>query len=315
MLPSQRKNSPEVLNRISTYIQNASAQNTIRAYRSDWTMFVTWCTECGRTALPADEETIVLYISTLAGEGKRISTIQRRLTSISLAHQTAGHTSPALGATVRTVWRGIRKTHGVAAKGKDPIRIEDLRDMVRNLPDNMAGYRDRTVLLLGFAGAFRRSELVGLDVDNISFTREGLVAFVRRSKTDQEGQGRKVGIPYGMRVETCPVRAAEKWLQESQITNGPLFRKVTRFGNISDTRLCDRAIALIVKRAAENVGLDSRRYAGHSLRSGLATSAAAAGASERIIMAQTGHKSVEVVRRYIREGNLFRENAASFTGL
>jgi site-specific recombinase XerD len=315
MLPEQQNDLPEVINRISTYIQNASARNTLRAYRSDWSMFVKWCTANGRSALPADEETIVFYISTLAGEGKRISTIQRRLTSISLAHQTAGQPSPALGATVRTVWRGIRKTHGVAVKGKDPIRIEDLKDMVRNLPDSMMGYRDRAILLLGFAGAFRRSELVGLNVEDATFVREGLVAFVRRSKTDQEGQGRRVGIPFGSQPGTCPVRAVEKWLSESGIPGGPLFRKVTRSGSVQNTRLCDRAVALIVKRAAENVGLDASRYAGHSLRSGLATSAAAAGASERVIMAQTGHKSVEMVRRYIREGNLFRENAAAFIGL
>lgn len=315
MLLKSERDLPDLRNRVSTYIQNANAENTLRAYRSDWSMFVNWCVTYGKNAIPADEETIVLYISTLAGEGKCMSTITRRLTSISLAHQTAGHPSPTLGATVRTVWRGIRKTHGVAAKGKDPILVEDLREMVRHLPDNLAGYRDRAILLLGFAGAFRRSELVGIDVEDATFTRDGLVVFIRRSKTDQEGQGRRVGIPFGTRRETCPVQAVQKWLKESQIVSGPLFRKVNRYGNVEENRLCDRTVALIVKRAAESAGFDGNRFAGHSLRSGLATSAAAAGASERTIMAQTGHKSVEVVRRYIREGNLFRENAVTFTGL
>jgi integrase len=187
--------------------------------------------------------------------------------------------------------------------------------MVNALPENLLGKRDRAFLLLGFAGAFRRSELVSLDVADVETNREGIVVTLKRSKTDQEGQGRRVGIPYGSNAVTCPVRALNEWLEASAITAGALFRSVNRHGQLRSERLSDKAVALVVKRSAEAAGLDASQYAGHSLRSGLATSAAQAGVSERAIMAQTGHKSLNMVRRYIREGSLFRENAAAKIGL
>jgi integrase len=186
--------------------------------------------------------------------------------------------------------------------------------MVAALPDGLLGVRDRALLLVGFAGAFRRSELVSLDRPDLEFTKDGLTVMLRRSKSDQEGQGRKVGIPYGSNPETCPVRALQAWLEAAAITDGPVFRGVTRHGKVQG-RLSGYAVALIVKRYAAVGGLDPSRYAGHSLRAGLATAAAIGGASERSIMNQTGHKSITMVRRYIRDGNLFRENAAAKTGL
>jgi integrase len=187
--------------------------------------------------------------------------------------------------------------------------------MVAAAAPGLLGVRDRALLLLGFAGAFRRSELTSLDHEDLEFTPEGLVALLRRSKTDQEAQGRKVGIPYGSNPQTCPVRAVQAWFAASEISTGPIFRRVDRHGKLRAGRLSGYAVALVVKRHAEAAGLDAAKYAGHSLRAGLATSAAIGGASERAIMAQTGHRSVSMVRRYIRDGNLFRENAAAKAGL
>lgn len=296
------------------FAQASKAAATVRAYRSDWRDFTAWCDCRALVALPASPETVALYITDLAGWAK-CSTIGRRLAAISQAHQTAGHESPTQTPRVRTTMAGIRRTIGVAQQGKVPVLTADLRRMVGTLDDRVIGIRDRALLLVGFAGAFRRSELVGLDVADITDGADGLTVLLRRSKTDQEGVGRKIGLPYGSSPATCPVRAYRAWLEASGITDGPVFRPVDRHGRVRPGRLSGNAVALIVKRTLSNAGVDSANYAGHSLRAGLATSAAQAGASERSIMAQTGHKSLPMVRRYIRDGNLFRENAASMVGL
>jgi site-specific recombinase XerD len=321
------------------YIQDAKAKNTIRAYTSDWKDFTDWCKIQRRESLPATPETVALYITHLA-RGLKTSTIQRRISSISQAHAAAGYDdSPTKTALVRATWQGIRKSKGVAAQGKAPVLMPDLRAMVELLPkeamkgkseeetveepreddeqprDRLIACRDRALLLLGFAGAMRRSELVGLDVADVVETADGLVVTLRRSKTDQEGQGRKIGIPYGSKLATCPVRSLRAWKARAQITEGPLFRQVNRHGKVLEGRLGDRTVALIVKRAVAATGVDAASYAGHSLRAGLATAAAMAGVSERVIQGQTGHKSLPILRRYIREGSLFRENAAAEVGL
>ncbi|MFB3779045.1 MAG: site-specific integrase [Bryobacteraceae bacterium] len=296
------------------YIRQAKAANTVRAYDSDWKHFTAWCEEHGRQALPAAPGTVALYLSALAGTHKA-SSITRRLSAISQAHQMAGGEAPAAAAEVRTVLAGIRRAKGTAPRTKAPTLTDDIRRMVAALPAGLLGVRDRALLLLGFAGAFRRSELVGLDVSDLEFTTEGLVVSLRHSKTDQEGAGRKVGIPLGSNPGTCPVHALRDWLKVSGIAEGPVFRCVNRHGHVQLGRLSGYAVALVVKRRASAVDLDAARYAGHSLRAGLATSAAIAGASERSIMAQTGHRSVGMVRRYIRDGSLFRENAAARAGL
>jgi integrase len=187
--------------------------------------------------------------------------------------------------------------------------------MLATCEDGPLGIRDRALLLIGFAGAFRRSELTSLDVADLDFIGNGMTIRLRRSKTDQEGRGETVGIPWGANRETCPVLALQAWLDTAAITTGPIFRPIDRHGNIRPQRLSDRAVALIVKRHAEAAGLDAAKYSGHSLRAGLATSAAMGGASERAIMRQTRHRSLPMVRRYIREGDLFRENAAAQVGL
>jgi integrase len=187
--------------------------------------------------------------------------------------------------------------------------------MVENTDTGLIGLRDRALILLGFAGAFRRSEVVGLNLADLAFSRDGLTVFLRRSKTDQEGQGRKIGIPYGANPETCPVRTLQTWLDQAALAEGPVFRSLNRHGQLRPRRLGGVDVARIVKKLAQRAGLDPAKYAGHSLRAGHATSAAASGASERSIMNQTGHRSVQMVRRYIREGSLFRENSAGKLGL
>ena len=227
------------------------------------------------------------------------------MSSIAVAHQTAGLGSPTDDARVKATWSGIRRTHGTAQHGKDALLTADIRTMVTALPDSLLGRRDACILLLGFTTAMRRSELVALDVDDLAETGDGLVVTVRRSKTDQDGEGRQIGVPYGSNPVTCPIRATRDWIERSDLDTGPLFRSINRHGTISDTRLSAKAVALVVKRSAEAAGLDPTSVGGHSLRSGFATSAARAGATEAEIMNQTGHRSVTVVRRYIRRGSLF----------
>jgi integrase len=216
---------------------------------------------------------------------------------------------------VRNTMKGIRRTLGTAPVQKAPALTDDIRAMVGATDAGLIGVRDRALILLGFAGAFRRSELVGLDLEDCLFGKDGLTITLRRSKVDQEAVGRKIGIPYGSNPETCPVRNVQVWIEQTAITSGPLFRSLNRHGRVQALRLAGLDVARILKKLAERAGLDAAHYAGHSLRAGHATTAAIAGASERSIMNQTGHRSVQMVRRYIREGSLFRENSGGKLGL
>jgi site-specific recombinase XerD len=302
--------------RARDYAAHSRAPNTLKAYRQDWAHFTTWCEAHGLQSLPAESETIIRYLTgQAAGGAVKVSTITRRLSSISRAHQLAGYNPISTRIEpLRSVWLGIRRDLGTAQKGKSPAVTEDIRAMVAALPPKLIGVRDRALLLIGFAGAFRRSELVSLDVGDVEILREGLRVTLRRSKTDQEGAGREVAIPYGSNPDTCPVRALQAWLEASALADSPLWVSIDKGGRLGG-RLSDKAVALIVKKRAQAAGLDPQLYAGHSLRSGLATAAAAAGASERSIMEQTGHRSIQTVRRYIRRGNQFRDNAAGMVGL
>lgn len=313
-LVTVNNNLEAINNKANEYIAHAKAHNTLEAYRKDFTDFCTFCNNNGLEALPASPETVTVYLVSLA-DNHKVSTLERRIASISQAHQAAGYATPTSDIQIRVLMQGIRRTKGTAQEGKAPAVTADIKAMVNTLSDNLLGIRDRALLLVGFAGGFRRSELVSLDVEDLNFTREGLIINIRHSKTDQEGKGRKVGIPYGSNCNTCPVRSLQLWLEESGITSGPVFRSVNRHGNLQEGRLSDKGVAIIIKRCAEAAGLDASKYSGHSLRAGLATSAAMNGASERAIMNQTGHKSVNMVRRYIREGSLFNENAAASVGL
>jgi site-specific recombinase XerD len=297
------------------FVQASKAGNTVRGYRSDWSDFTDWCSAQRLPALPAEPMTVALYLADLAGSGAAASTIQRRVSSISQAHQAAGHrTSPTSDFLVRQVMRGIRRTLGVAPRNqKAPISAAELRRLVTTCPaETLAGRRDRALLLVGDLGAFRRSELVALDAEDVAETDAGLRILLRRSKTDQEAGGLEKGIPRKADPQVCPVRALRVWREAAGIHEGPLWRAVNRHDRVQPGRLSDRAVALIVKRACQRAGLDPDRYAGHSLRSGFATAAAEAGAPERAIMRQGGWTSEAMVRRYIRMADLFKENAAGY---
>jgi integrase len=299
---------------VREYIRASKAENTLRGYQSDWRDLCAWCESHAVCPLPASPETVAAYIAECA-ERLKVGSLQRRLNAIAEAHKAVGAEPPTHSAIVGNTMKGIRRTMGTAPAQKAPVLTDDIRAMVEATDAGMIGLRDRALILLGFAGAFRRSELVSLDVEDCAFGKDGLAVTLRRSKTDQEGMGRRIGIPYGANPETCPVRTLQSWLEHAGITSGPLFRSLNRHAQVKPGRLAGLDVARVVKKLAERAGLEPGKYAGHSLRAGHATSAAVGGASERSIMNQTGHRSVQMVRRYIRDGNLFRENSAGKLGL
>lgn len=292
----------------------AMPENTLRSYRADWRSFDRWCQRRKLRPLPAEPSSVCAYLAAQARTLKT-STLRRRYMVIGKVHKIRGVTNPLDDERVRRTWRGILRTKGEAQSRKSPLLMEDLRKMMEALPDTLAGHRDRAIVLIGFAGAMRRSEIVSLDVSDLELAKEGLVVMLHRSKTDQTGKGRKIGIPCGQNEQTCPVRCVQRWIAEAKISDGPLFRKINRFGRVEANRLVPYSVALIVKDAFELIGRDPNRFGGHSLRAGLATSAAIAGVEERSIQEQTGHKNLKTLRSYIRDGNLFRNNAAGKIGL
>ncbi len=298
----------------SGYISAARAPRTVERYQSDWRLFTRWCNEHGLEALPAEPQTVAMYLADLAGV-RAIATMQVRLTSISQIHQLGGFESPTRSAVVRETWHGIRRTFGTASEGKAPTRTADVRAMVDTLGDDLLGVRNRALLLIGFAGAMRRSEIVALDVEDLVDVDDGLVVNIRRSKTDQEGQGARIGLPYGSDPSTCPVRAWRAWVDAAAVTEGPAFRSFDHRHELTGRRLTAQQVTRLVKRCAGRLGLDPARYGAHSLRAGLITSAAEAGTSERDIMRHSRHKSITVMRRYVRDVGLFDANAAAAVGL
>ena len=287
---------------VAGYIAAAIADNTRRAYRQDLDDFQRW-----GGAIPCPPEMLAAFIADRAATLSP-HTITRRVVGISRAHTSQGLADPAKNDLVRMVLRGIRRKNGKPQRQAAPLLKQDLLAILP-LMTGTKGLRDCALILLGFAAALRRSELVALNVEDLNFVREGVVVHLRRSKTDQEGEGRTIGVPYG-RTSACPVKAVRAWLDAAQITTGPVFRSVGKGGGIGTDRLTAQSVALIVKRYAEAVGLSAPAFSGHSLRSGLVTSAAQAGVATHKIMAQTGHRSVEMVNRYVRDANLFEGNAA-----
>ena len=308
----------ELLEAAQEFVQAAKSRATRRAYAADLRDFDSWCRGQGRAAMPAEPATVALYVTHLARTGAAASTIQRRLAAISQVHQLAGHVPPPTADwEVRQVVQGIRRRLGTAPAQKEAVLTATLRRLVATCdPSTRAGARDRALLLLGFGAALRRSELVALDVEDVTETDEGLRVRIRRSKTDPEGSGAEVGIVRGQHPDIDPVRALRTWRELGGITQGPLFHPVTRADTVRRERLSDQAVALIVRRAAERAGLPApEAFAGHSLRSGCATQAAMEGAPERAIMRQGRWRSTATVRRYIHSGGLWQENASAWLGL
>jgi integrase len=306
--------APELADQARGFLRASSAEATRRAYASDWRHFTAWCEAHKVGALPASGESVAVYLADMAGAFK-VSTIQRRLAAIAEAHRAAGLPSPRGDPRVQKMLKGIRRTLLVAQKQALPLLPETLGRISAALPDDLSGTRDRALLLLGFAGGFRRSELVSLDVEDLSFGDDGLTVTLRHSKTDQEGEGRKVGIPFGSGKTTCPVRAVKAWLRASAIATGPAFRPVDKHGHMGTARLTDRGVCLVIKRACRCAGIDPAGYSGHSLRAGLVTAAAKAGKSALAIQRQTGHRSLAMIALYVRDADVFSDNAASNVGL
>jgi site-specific recombinase XerD len=304
----------ELENRAHQFAEKSRAESTLRAYDSDLRDFQSWCADHHLQSLPTEPLTIATYLAALAETNKSPATIRRRLASISVAHQLAGFETPTSDAIVRSVWAGIRRDKGMEPRKVKAARTKLVTAMVAPLGDRLIDVRDRALLLMGFAGALRRSELVALNVDDITDEDSGLVLLIRKSKTDQEAKTTKVGIPYGSHPATCPVRAWRAWRSWSGIDDGPAFRAVDRHGNMRSTRLSDRAVADMVKRRAAAAGLDGL-FAGHSMRSGFATEAYAKGTAELAIMRHGRWKSNAVMRGYVEEGGIWNDNAAARLGL
>jgi site-specific recombinase XerD len=288
------------------------APSTRRAYRIDFRIFSAWCQERNLGPLPALPATVAAYLAYEVGQNLRPSTLGRRLAAIQYAHRRAGHEPPTNAEAVKATLRGIRRTLEIARSRKAPATANKAKAMARSVPDGLVGARDRAILLLGFAGAFRRSELVALDVADIqSSDGGGLRVTIRRSKVDQEGEGAIIAIAPG--TTDCPARALTTWLNAAGIAEGPVFRPINKVGKVSSTRLTDRSVANIVKAYADRAGLDGRMFSAHSLRSGFLTSAAANGASIFKMMDVSRHKSADTLRSYVHDAELFKNHAG--TGL
>ena len=281
-------------------LKSSKASNTLKAYKSDYKDFAIFCSKNNFSSLPTNPKILALYLTQLSKTSK-YSTLKRRIASISVVHKMKGHYIDTKHPLVMENLLGIKRLKGSNQMSKKPILINDLKVIIKAIDQTNIKYlkklRDKALILIGFAGGFRRSELVAIDIEDIEFVTEGVKIFVKRSKTDQSGEGMIKAIPYFSNEEHCPVKALQVWINQSNLTKGKVF-------NISD-----KSVANTIKKYAGLAGLNKDKYAGHSLRSGFATSTAESGAEERNIMAMTGHKTTQMVRRYIKEANLFKNNA------
>ena len=294
-------------------LQSSKANNTVRAYKSDFNDFELFCAQNGFKSLPSEPKIISLYLTHLSTKDLKISTLKRRLVSIAVIHKLKGHYLDAKHPSIIENILGIKRRKGSIQRGKKPILINDLKVIINVIDEKekeeIKKYRDRSIILIGFSGGFRRNEIVSLNYEDLDFVQEGLKINVKKSKTDQFGEGFVKALPYFDNLKYCPVVSIRKWIEISKINSGALFRRFNKGSNLSEHRLTDQTVALLIKRYLKLANIESKNYSGHSLRSGFATSAAESGAEERSIMAMTGHKSTEMVRRYIKEANLFKNNA------
>ena len=280
-------------------LKSSKANNTLRAYKADFKDFALFCQQNDLNSMPSEPKIITLYLTHLSKSSK-YSTLKRRLASISVIHRLNGHYLDTKHPVITENLLGIKRVKGTYQKAKKPILINELKLIVNAInkdKNQISRSKNKALLLIGFAGGFRRSELVAILLDDVEFVSEGVKIFVKRSKTDQSGEGMTKGIPYFSSPDYCPVISLKNWIQEGKIKSGKIFD------------MSDKNVALTIKKYAAIAGLDKNKYSGHSLRSGFATSTAELGAEERSIMAMTGHKTTQMVRRYIKEANLFKNNA------
>jgi len=294
-------------------LQSSKANNTVRAYKSDFNDFALFCAQNGFKSLPSEPKIVSLYLTHLSTRDIKMSTLKRRLVSIGVIHKLKGHYLDTKHPIIIENIMGIKRRKGSIQKGKKPLLINNLKLIINVIDEakytDIKKNRDRSIILIGFSGGFRRNEIVSLDYDDLDFVSEGIKINLKKSKTDQFGEGSVKALPYFDNSQYCPVLSIKKWIENSNIKSGPLFRRLLKNSKISDNRLTDQNVALLIKKYLNLAGIDNKNYSGHSLRSGFATSAAESGAEERSIMAMTGHKSTEMVRRYIKEANLFKNNA------
>jgi site-specific recombinase XerD len=294
-------------------LQSSKASNTVRAYKSDFNDFEIFCAQNGFKSLPSEPKIVSMYLTHLSTKDAKMSTLKRRLVTIGVIHRLKGYYLDTKHPAIIENIMGIKRRKGSVQKSKKPILINYLKELINVIDeqdkDEIKKFRDRSIILIGFSGGFRRNEIVSLDCDDLDFVPEGLKINIKRSKTDQFGEGFTKALPYFDSSQYCPVVSLKKFIEISKITAGPVFRRFVKGSKLSENRLTDQTVALLIKEYLNLAGIDSKNYSGHSLRSGFATSAAESGVEERSIMAMTGHKSTEMVRRYIKEANLFKNNA------
>lgn len=313
-----RSTLPQLAEAARAYASAGIGNSTRRTYGSAWRAFTSWCASVGVEPLPAEAAQVALYLTARAPI-LAVSTLARHLAAIAAAHAAAGLPPPAHPDLLR-VWAGIKRTHGRPPRKKRALITEDLRRAIAKLPATRTGIRDRAILLVGFTGALRRSELAALTLEGDGagsvravFVAAGLEVHLDRSKGDQTGNGAIVAIPYGRKL--CAVSALQAWLAAAAITSGPIFRAIDRHGGISGAAISDKTVANVVKAACQRAGLDPAAFAGHSLRSGLLTSAAEKGAAPDVLQAHARHAKFDTTAGYIQSVDRFRRNAAGKVGL
>ncbi len=293
-------------------LKSSKASNTLRAYKSDFKDFGSFCARHGLSSLPTEPKIVSLYLTHLSKNSK-ISTLRRRLVSISMVHKLKGHYLDTKHPIIIENLMGIKRVKGIIQRGKKPILINHLKSIINVINEQKIGeimkFRDKSIILIGFGGGFRRSEIISIDHEDLEFVQEGLKINLKKSKTDQFGEGMTKGLPYLSNNFYCPVVTLKKYLEISKINTGPIFRRFSKGSILTDKRLTDQSVVLLMKKYLNLAGIENKNFAGHSLRAGFATVTAGSGADERSIMAMTGHKSIQMVRRYIREANIFKNNA------
>ena len=299
--------------KVIEYIDKGITGSTKNAYNSDWADFEKFCKLKKYQSLPAKYETIGEYLVYLADiKRRKPSTIERRISAILRHHRMNKHPLDAKHKYIRPTLDGIKRTLGTKKRKSKAILIPTLKKMIDSIVvDDIRSIRDKSLILLGFVGGFRRSELVNLDYEDIEeFDTEGLIIFIKSSKTDQAAEGKRVNIPYSNNIKYCPVKKLQQWVEVSNIRSGPIYRKINKSNLIQEKRLSDKVVAMIVKDYLKKAGLDPKNYAGHSLRRGFATSAALAGANLEEIKRTTRHKSDKIVQEYLDDAKLVKKNAA-----
>ena len=293
-------------------LKSSKANNTLRAYKSDFRDFGVFCAKHGFNSMPTEPKVVSLYLTHLSSSSK-ISTLRRRLVSIGVVHKLKGHYLDTKHPVIIENLMGIKRKKGSIQIGKKPILINHLKQIINVIDEQkiekIKKLRNRTLILIGFGGGFRRTELISIDYEDLDFVEEGVKITLRRSKTDQFGEGLIKGLPYFSNEKYCPVTSLKNWINLSKIKTGPVFRRFAKGSTLTANRLTDQSVVLIIKDCLKLAGIENHNFSGHSLRSGFATVAAESGADERSIMAMTGHKTTQMVRRYIKEANIFKNNA------